>query len=873
MGKVSGSYPSVILGVSQQVPQDRRPGQHFDQVNMISDPVRGLCRRPGSINMDEFPLTTPVTNVAAVANDTSQYRTFDFTVGQEEYAMMYRTLPRGVSNVAPFFVFNKTTGAFIPSNISDPTGNLMATMAMSGISAAVNIGRFVFMAANGFVVQGDTTPRWSAFDNASRGVVWIRGGSFSRTYRLQIAATVDGAPFTFEAEYSTPSASYPGILDTSDIPAGDDYQRLVNDRTNAYNTAVNQWIGTSAAAIQPAAIAQGLIDNLNANYPAQYGAFWRLGSTIVIGFNTIPGGSTILDIMVNDGGDGTLMKGVGQTVASVDDLPPVHHHGKVVRIQPRDSSKEVFYMEAIGKNPLAGHGEVTWREGIGEDFMPAQSEVLIYATVHNGTFYVAPSGPHLAAATGTPVPSYVPRKVGDGVGAPFPTFIGRAINYLGLFQDRLVVGSGAVLFFSRPGDYLNWFRKSVLTVVDSDPVEIYALGSEDDVITASVTFDRNLMLFGRKNQYVINGKQPLTPSTASAVAVSAYEEAVNAYPIASGNYGFYAKKHGGATTLHQVQTGLVVDAPESTEISRQLDTYLEGSPIQIAAMTSPNNIFLRTSNRYAVYVYTYMDNEAQGQRLFDSWSKWSWDPVLGHCIGMSVYNQELMVFTLRRRQNDAGSSEQWFVAADSFSLDTRDTSRPFLDSARLWTQVSVPGLARWLNPDALSVGQRESLFSAYGDTIPSPSRALMAGSKLDYTAELMAQYPTVPANTLWVGAGFPAYVEPTNPYPRDSNDRAIVNGRLTLVKYNVSVTNTGGMEALVASFGKEYERARLFNGRIVGRDTNLVGRVPIVSEAVSVPVGRETREFKYRLAAVSWLPLTITAIEWTGQHFYNQRRM
>jgi len=45
MAKVSGSYASVVRGVSEQVPQDRRPGQHFEQVNMISDPVRGLARR------------------------------------------------------------------------------------------------------------------------------------------------------------------------------------------------------------------------------------------------------------------------------------------------------------------------------------------------------------------------------------------------------------------------------------------------------------------------------------------------------------------------------------------------------------------------------------------------------------------------------------------------------------------------------------------------------------------------------------------------------------------------------------------------------------------------------------------------------------
>ena len=63
-----------------------------------------------------------------------------------------------------------------------------------------------------------------------------------------------------------------------------------------------------------------------------------------------------------------------------------------------------------------------------------------------------------------------------------------------------------------------------------------------------------------------------------------------------------------------------------------------------------------------------------------------------------------------------------------------------------------------------------------------------------------------------------------------------------------------------------------FNGRILGQVANMVGRQPIVTTSISVPVGKEVRECKYTLKAKTWLPLTITAIEWTGQSFNNSRR-
>ena len=46
---VNALYPSLLYGVSQQVPRERVNGQLTEQLNMLSDPVTGLRRRPGFI--------------------------------------------------------------------------------------------------------------------------------------------------------------------------------------------------------------------------------------------------------------------------------------------------------------------------------------------------------------------------------------------------------------------------------------------------------------------------------------------------------------------------------------------------------------------------------------------------------------------------------------------------------------------------------------------------------------------------------------------------------------------------------------------------------------------------------------------------------
>lgn len=123
-----------------------------------------------------------------------------------------------------------------------------------------------------------------------------------------------------------------------------------------------------------------------------------------------------------------------------------------------------------------------------------------------------------------------------------------------------------------------------------------------------------------------------------------------------------------------------------------------------------------------------------------------------------------------------------------------------------------------------------------------------------------------------VGVMYPSCVTPTNPYVLDRNEKAIVNGRLTLGRIGVSVTDTGGMTCDVET-ANGTSRTLNFNGRLLGRISDQIGRQPIVTTSVNATIGKEVRECKYTLGAKTWLPLTITAIEWTGQFFNNARRV
>lgn len=865
MAKVSGSYASVIQGVSQQVAQDRRPGQHWDQVNMVSDPVRGLSRRQGSVLEHELPLVVrnPAYD-AATLSDTEDYKELTFFVGPTEYSLLYRTKFRPANSQAPALIcYNKDTGAFVPVN--GVAGSLYNTLVNNGASAVVNVGRYVYLAVKGYAPTVVTGSPWASAPNNQIAAIWIRTGAYSRTYTITLKTNLG----TLSVSHSTPQSSYPGTLDTSDISASDpDYNKLVTDRQSAYQTAVTQWIGTASAAIQPQAIAVALATALQTAVVSTWG--WPANSIGVSHSHiavSAPGGSTIVDIIIDDGGNGDGAWAAGNEVPEVARLTSRHYVGKVVRIRPKKADQEdAYYMVARPRlEGTTGFTEVTWVETVGTSATPTAGGVFCFATVEGGTFHVASSAPELSSATGLSVPGFSPRAVGDSVTSPLPFLFGKQITYMGMIQDRLLIAAGSVLFLSRPGDYLNWWRKSVLTVDDADPIEMFALGAEDDVVTAGVPYDRSIVLFGKRKQYIINGRQNITPQNASVVVMSSYEDATEADPQASGNFVFYGKSRNGFTSLHQIQTGLVAEAPETYEISKQLDTYMEGRPVQILPILAPNTLFIRTTgNRQTIYLYTYMDSPDGGQRLFDSWSKWKWHAILGNVLGMTYSDGELVVFTLRAAPN--GANDTWWVCADRFTLTTELSQRPYVDSARRWS-------AYMLGNGSLRPTWATGVANSWAAIGRGGQRQFM-GVPANLLPSLVEQFPGETGN-MWVGADYSAlsYVVPTNPYIRDRNDKAIINGRLTINRYSTYLADSGGMIATVTTPGRGEYQVLDWTGRMVGRPTAEIGIQPIATGAVPVPIGRETREFTYKLQAKKWLPLTITAVEWVGQLFYNQRRV
>lgn len=837
MAKAGGTYSDILQGVSGKPPHRRRPGQTSEQVNMLSDPVGGLVRRRGT----RFAARLPIALSPTLREELQDMDVFDFTQDGREYALLYRRKASTSGSASFAFLYDKTGESFIP--ITYENSSWVDTLVSGGASSLAAIGAYVYIAGNTTIPAESSTNLWQEAGNLHRLAAWIRVGKFNTVYTVTLHRA-DGT--TTQVTYKSVTASYPGVLDTSDIPfyesdgttADPAYQKHVNDRVNEYNSAVNEWIVSSAEETRPEYIAEKLSDLL-----VDVG----VASTYLKGGILIDD-SEYVDITVDDEGDGTTFYAAGQEITDATYAVKYHFHGKIIRVRPSGAgADEAYYLRAeLESGETSGFGSVDWFEAAGVSSTVTDFVSQMY--IHAGQAYIARNGAGLTslAPTSGGHPAYAPRVVGDGLTSPIPWFIGKVITMLSVFQDRLIVGADNYVNASRSGDYLNFWRGSVVTIADDDPVEVFAFGSEGDVLRHAVLYNGNMIAFGDRQQYGISGDSLLSPKSPLIRAVSANKDSTDAKAVTSGNFIFYPQYGTEGTSLHQMRVGALNGQQTVTdELSEELDEWLTGVPLQIAAITAPNYIMYRTSGQMSTfYLYRYEDNKNNGQRTLASWQQFEYAEALGNIVGISSYRKAGLVFTARASG----------IIADVLDFKAEKDSHGAIDSYLPYTSMADNGAA------------------GGSVVVNGTSPYFLLGTPIAKVTEFLAQFDDLNAAALEYGVVSPAHVIPTNPFPRDQNGQPVLDGRMALNRVTVDVSNTGGMVAEVVTRNTTIKTTD-FEGRILGDSSNLIGRQPVLDGQLSISVGREVRECYYAIHSKDWLPLRVTGLAWVGQTFNNVRRV
>ena len=641
MAKITAAYPALNGGVSQKPERALRLNQVRAMQNMIYDPIMGLTRRPGLQAVASRIMSTPdgveTLSSAATKVDAAKFLSHTAFNGTDQLTVYYRSGARPAgslfglnSAVTDFVVVNQTASTILSTPLRPTVDAALDALTDNGVGAITSVGDLVVMASNAATPTATYSYPWADPSNQRRHLIWVRGGAYSRSFRLSLVR----GNTKCTVEYTTLEASYPKVLDTSDLlPTDPDYSKKVNDRTNAYNSEATAWIAAALIDIAPENIAAKLAAGIE-----QSGFLSPLSTVTVVGTNVTIDDPSVEEVEADDGGDGNLIRAVGNVVGAPELLSIVGYPGKIVKVRPGNSERgEVFYLKARAKDGSFGtYSPVTWEEAAGEATTPGA--LFVYIAVVGSQPYISSDIAWINAQTGRNYPLPSASLSGDLLSNAPPEFFGKVVTALGVFKDRLVVAcpNGGIAA-SQPGDYLNFFRQSVVTVSDSDPVGFTVIGAEGDTVRHMISYDQNLVLVGESRQYALPARAKFTPVENGAVPFSAVPGMQTIRPVVVSDSLFFAKFHNGYASIHTLRPGRIQESPQVHEVTENVGTYIGYPPSEVVTIATPDLAVLRTAQYNSLYVVDYFHIDGEQRYAIHDWDF----PMAGDLVAIADYRGSL----------------------------------------------------------------------------------------------------------------------------------------------------------------------------------------------------------------------------------------
>lgn len=806
MALVTSSWDRPIQGVSQQPPKIRISGQSSVQENALSSVVRGLIKRPGTSRIASL--------LGSLPKETAFYYYNRGTTERYFVIIPPSSIPR-VFDIAgnELVVENELLdNAYLVAGNNNPASNLRLN----------TISDFTFIA------NRTVTPKQS---NATTGmlnnkvIINVQFCDYGRDYII----TVDG---TEVAKVSTPDGGRA-------------------DQITQVDTSF---------------VAFALANGDNRDDPGTIGPE-DSGFEIVGGLNTLPDytvelrGNTIIlernngadfDIATQDGADGRDLFAVKNLVKEVTELPRYAPEGYLVQVVGSGSSNADTYW--LVAEDVSGDA-VRWVEAAG----PSQT-----------LGFDAYSMPHVLirdrfeaglAVFKLKTAPWADRDVGDDDTNPMPSFVqdGFPITSVGTFQNRLYFTAGESVVMSRSNYFFQFFRQSVRTALDDDPIDVYADTNQVNLLRNSAVLDGDIVFFSANGQFLLSGQEAITKDNATLQYASTFENIDSCPPVAGGDVIFFAFEYGRYTGIREFYTDSFTDTKRARPITDHVDEYILGRATQLASSTNKNQLMVLASEPGVVYVYSWL---WQGEdRVQSSWSKW----ILSGDIRFVQFDNELLYFLVDR----AGSLDLEVISLGDpddagVTFPVRLDRRVAANAVRVdnhW-EVSVP----------YNLGADERLVIVRGDG------CIDAGVTTDFDFEdgvakidetLSEDSDTV---GVIVGVSYTMRYEPTMPFIKDRNDRVIDTDRLIINDININYDKTGRTSVVVENdWGstREYE----FNGRRLGNVNNIIGFAPIAPGQFSFPVRQDSDRTKFQLVTDSHIPFQLRDMEWRGRFRQRGRRV
>jgi len=619
---------------------------------------------------------------------------------------------------------------------------------------------------------------------------------------------------------------------------------------------------------------------------------------------TIAQNGPVLHIKKNDGSnfsiDGTDTQGdtkmtiVKDSVQRFTDLPTVSPNGYVVEVKgDEDTNFDNYYVKFVTNNGGTfeeGQWEETVEPGItfkfNYDTMP---HVLIRQADGNFRFARVDGDSYTLSGVSYTLPKWGERTVGDVVSAPDPSFIGNKINNVFFFRNRLGFLAGDNVILSRVSEFFNFFPETVISVLDSEPIDVAASHTKVAILKHAVTMGEQLILFSEQTQFVLtSSSDSLTPKSANVIVATEFESSDDAQPVGSGSSIYFLTKKGSFAGIREyiTQGEQIKDAANITiHVPRLI-------PSNIFKMAVSNNqdvlVLLGTDNPNKLFINRWLYG-GQGEKILNSWftftinSNRSFKNV--DFIGTDLFAvvEEANKVTLEKIPFETDFRE---ANADfQFHLDHKVTEATTgvsvaYNSGTDVTTFTVPyRLRAGMNVVGRYLGSGET--STFVDT-QGNTKTLKSGQVITTSNSTDGSTSTITASGDFRNSKF-IIGEPYEMHYRFSSQRLTagsggqsggeyISGRLQLHHFYIKFEDTGFFKVEVTPENRDTSTHK-FTGRLLGAASSAIGQINLETGTFRVPIMSRADRVNIDVKNDTFLPTQLSSAEYEAMFHMRSRRV
>jgi len=548
-----------------------------------------------------------------------------------------------------------------------------------------------------------------------------------------------------------------------------------------------------------------------------------------------------------------LMRVFQKSVNDVTLLPNQCRHGYIVKVQnARMSDEDDYYLRFTGENNLDGAG--SWSECAKPSIAKTLTNMpLVIQRTATTTFTVKQF-------------TYQDRRVGDDNTNPLPTFVGKRINKVLFFRNRLALLAGENVILSRPGTLgtPDFFIESALTVSASDPIDISAASMFPSDIFDGIEINAGLLVFSTNQQFLLSTDDTvLNPDTAKLRSVSTFNYNKDIPPISLGTTISYLDNSGKFSRLNEMANTSREGEPDVVEISKLVPTLLPKDLDLFTNSRENSLILIGKTNSDTVFGYKYL--AIGDKRQQQAWFKWKLNnPLLYHFIINDEYffldtDNFLQSIKLVQSDTDPTITQDDILYQIHLDNHTTVTGGVYNASTNLTTftnqsdwidQVTSPNYSLAiidLNTNSTRLARYALPTVINGDDFTVPGDWSTGSFTIGYLYEYLVKFPRI--------------------YPKKISGEksfADVNSSLILHRLKLHFGKIGLYETTLTRVGKS-DYTEVYESSLL--DEYDASDAPYLEEFIkTIPVYEKNKNVDITLKSSHPAPATLRAMAWEGDY-------